>query len=97
MSEIPKIPWGDVLSNFTWILGAAIILADFSYHEFLASVKKTKRIEVFKRSSFKRPFLIGLILVTVGISVSIHNLWLAIIFGVVSVLLIILLFKFIRA
>jgi protein-S-isoprenylcysteine O-methyltransferase Ste14 len=97
MSEIPKIPWGKVISNFIWILGAAIILADFSYHEFLASVQKTKRIEVFKRSSFKRPLLIGLILVTAGISVSIHNLWLAIIFGVVSVLLIILLFKFIRA
>jgi vacuolar-type H+-ATPase subunit I/STV1 len=97
MTEIPKIPWGKVLSNFIWILGAAIILAVFGYHEFLASMQKTKRIEVFKRSSFKRTFLIGLILVTVGISVSIHNLWLAIIFGVVSVLLIILLFKFIRA
>ena len=97
MSEIPKIPWGKAISNFIWILGAAIILAVFSYHEFLASVQKTKRIEVFKRSSFKRSFLIGLILVTAGISVSIHNLWLAIIFGVVSVLLIILLFKFIRA
>jgi hypothetical protein len=96
MSDIPKIPWGKVLSNFIWILGAAIILADFSYHEFLASVQKTKRVEVFKRSSFKRPLLLGLILVAIGISISIHYLWLAIIFGIVAILLIILLFKLIK-
>jgi hypothetical protein len=89
MSEIPKIPWGKVISNFIWILGAAIILADFSYHEFLASVQKTKRIEVFKRSSFKRPLLLGLTLVAIGISASIHYLWLAAILGIVSLLLLI--------
>ncbi len=31
MSEVTNIPWGKVFSNFVWILGASIILADFSY------------------------------------------------------------------
>jgi len=96
MSEIPKIPWGKVISNFIWILGAAIILADFSYHEFLASVQKTKKIEAFKRSSFKRPLLLGLVLVVIGISASIHYLWLAAILGIVSLLLLIWFVKLIK-
>jgi len=67
MNETLDIPWGMVFSNFIWILGVAIILADFSYHEFLAHLKKIKRTEVFRRKSFKKPFFLGLILITVGI------------------------------
>ena len=96
MNEVAKIPWGKVFSNFVWILGASIILAVFSYHEFLAYVQKAKRREVFKRNSFKKPFLFGLILVTAGVCASIHQPWLAAILGVVSCLLIIWLVKIVR-
>ena len=89
MNEIAKIPWLKVLSNFIWILGAAIILADFSYHEFLSNLQKAKIAEVIKRDSFKKPFLLGLILVATGISASIHQPWLAVIIGIVDLLLII--------
>jgi len=73
MNDIPRIPWANVFSNFVWILGAAVILADFSYHEFLAHMEKVKWIDVFKRNSFKRPLHLGLILVAAGISASIHS------------------------
>ncbi len=96
MSEVTNIPWGKVISNFVWILGASIILAVFSYHEFLAYVQKAKRIEVFKRNSFKKPFLFGLILVTAGVCASIHQPWLAAILGVVAFLLIIWFVKIVK-
>ena len=96
MNDIQSIPWGKVFSNFVWILGASIILAVFSYHEFLAYVQKAKRIEVFKRNSFKKPFLLGLILATAGVCASIHQPWLAASSGVVVFLLIIWFIKIIK-
>ena len=96
MTEVQVIPWGKVFSNFVWILGAAIILTTFSYHEFLAHLQKTKRKKAFKRALYNKPFLFGLILVTSGVSLSIHNMFLAVITGVTAFLLIIWLFKIIR-
>ncbi len=96
MNEIPKIPWGKVFSNFVWILGTALILTAVSYHEFLAHIKKAKRIEVFKRDSFKKPFLLGTILIAAGISASAHQLWLIAIFGILALLLIIWFIKVIK-
>jgi len=96
MNEVTRIPWGKVFSNFVWIMGASIILSTFSYYEFLAHVQKAKRIEVFKRNSFKKPFLLGLILVTAGVCASIHQPWLAAISGVVAFLLIIWLIKIVK-
>ncbi len=40
MNEMPAIPWAKVISNFIWILGAAIILAALGYQEFLAHLEK---------------------------------------------------------
>ncbi len=96
MNEVTNIAWGKVISNFIWILGASIILAVFSYHEFLAYVQKAKRIEVFKRNSFKKPFLLGLILVTGGVCASIHQPLLSAILGVVAFLLIIWFVKIVK-
>ena len=70
MSEISIIPWGTVLLNFVWIIGAAIILAVFSHSEFLAHIQKAKRKEVYKRNFFKKSLFLGLILIVVGISAS---------------------------
>ncbi len=96
MNDIPGIPWGKVFSNFVWILGTAILLAAFSYHEFLANVQKAKRIEIFKRDSFKKPLLLGTILIAAGISASAHQLWITIIFGIAVLLLIIWFIKMIK-
>lgn len=78
-----------IIFNIIWILGAALILANFSYHEFFIHLQKTKRTEAFKRNSFKKPFLLGLILIAVGISTSSQQPWLAATFGAVAFFLII--------
>ncbi len=70
MSEILKIPWGQVLSNFVWILGVAIILATFNYNELFVHLQKAKITELVKRSSFKKPVIVGLILIIVGVGTS---------------------------
>ena len=96
MNEMSGIQWGKVFSNFVWILGTALTLTAVSYHEFLAHIQKAKRIEVFKKDSFKKPFLLGTILIAAGISASAHQLWMMAIFGIVTLLLIIWSIKFIK-
>ena len=96
MNEMSEIPWGRVFSNFVWIIGASIILAVFSYHAFLTHIQKAKRIDVIKRDSFKKPFLLGTILIAAGISASAHQLWMMAIFGIVTLLLIIWSIKVIK-
>ena len=91
MNEIQNIPWGKVISNFVWIFGASLILADFSYHEFLSHQTKAPLIKILKKSYFKTPFLWGVFLVAAGISLSIKNPWLAGIFGGSAFLLLVFL------
>jgi len=96
VEELIKIPWWKIFANFVWIFGASIVLADFSYHEFLSHQKKTPLIKVMKKSSFKTPFLWGVFLITVGISLSIKNPWLAGIFGGAAFLLVVFLIRKIK-
>jgi hypothetical protein len=72
------IPWGAVLSNFVWIVGAAIILAAFSYHDFLAQRERKKLKDVLSRNSFKKPLLGGLALVFGGAALSVRSVWISI-------------------
>ena len=76
-----------IISNFMWILGMAIILASFSYHQFLAHSQNTKKWEILKRASFRKPCLLGLIFVALGTSLSVQRLWLTAVLGVVAILL----------
>lgn len=85
-----------IISNFIWILGASIILAAFSYHAFLAHVQRIKRTEIFKRQSFMKPLLLGLVLAGLGISTSIHKLWIAATAGGATILLTVWFFKVIK-
>jgi hypothetical protein len=87
MEELIRIPWGKVFANLTWIFGASIILADFSYHEFLVHREKTILIKVLKKDSFKRPFYLGLLLFTLGACLSMRNPWLAGISGGAALLI----------
>ena len=93
MNELPHIPWGKVIANFVWIFGASIILADFSYHEFLSHQKKIPLIKVLKQSSFKTLLFWGLLLVAAGISLSIKSPWLAGVFGGGAFLLLVFLVR----
>jgi len=93
MDELIRIPWGKVFANFVWIIGASLILANFSYHEFLAYKEKAPLIKVLKRSSFKTFFHLGFILIAAGACFSIKNPWLAGITGGAAFLLIFFSFK----
>ena len=85
-----------IISNFIWILGMTLILSALSYHEFLAHMQKAKTIEVLKRDSFKKPLLLGAILIAAGISASAHQLWITAISGIAALLLIICSIKIVR-
>lgn len=93
MDNLLKFPWGMVLSNFVWILGASVILATFSYHEFLAHAEGVKRKEIFKRRSFVKTFLIGSVLVGTGVSLSLHEVVWKVVFGVITIGMILLLIR----
>lgn len=97
MEELTKIPWWGIFTNFVWIFGASIILADFSYHEFLSHQKKTPLIKVLKKSSFKTPFFWGVFLIAGGISLSVKNPWLAGIFGGTAIFILVFLLRKIKA
>ncbi len=97
MEELIRIPWGKIFANFTWIFGASIILADFSYHEFLVHQEKIPLIKVLKKSSFKRPFYWGLLLLAIGACLSIRNPWLAGISGGATLLLIVIKKRYFQA
>lgn len=84
MESLKEFPWIVVLVNFVWILGASVILAAFSYHEFLGHMEGIKRREVFKRRSFIKISLLGLVLVGVGVSLSLHEVWWKVVFGLIS-------------
>ena len=86
MSEGIGFPWGRVLAYFLWIFGLAVVLATFSYHEFLIHLKKTSWKEIFSSSSFLKPVHIGGILILAGISGSLHDPMIAGIFGVTAFL-----------
>ncbi|NQT81111.1 MAG: discoidin domain-containing protein [Candidatus Aminicenantes bacterium] len=85
------------IPNFIWIMGLAIILTVLSYNEFLIYSQKTKIIAFYKKNSFKKPFLLGLLLISIGISFSIQQLWLALIAGSISLLLIIWFIKLFKS
>ena len=97
MEELIKFPWGKVFAHFVWIFGASLMLADFSYHEFLAHQEKASLIKVLKKSSFKRPFYWGLLLIAIGACLSIGNPLLAGISGGAAFLLIIIRKRYFQA
>ena len=82
MSEGFGFSWGKVIANFIWILGAAVILADIGYHEFLTRETKAKWKDIFRSDSFLRPAHLGLILAAFGIMGSLKNPFLAGVFSI---------------
>lgn len=83
-------PWAKVISYFLWILGLAVILADFGYHVFLVHRRKLKWKEIFEWSSFLRPIHVGATLILAGLAGSIQNPFLAGLMGVAAFLLFLL-------
>jgi hypothetical protein len=94
MNELPKIPWGKVISNIVWILGAAIILAALGYQEFLVHLRgevgnggekgEGKQIKSIGLGSegFKKALFLGLTLIFGGASAAIGRPRISVILGV---------------
>ena len=76
-----QIPWVKVLTNFVWIVGTALILAAFSYHDYLAHMEKTRLKEVLRRKSFLWPGMLGSILITGGVAASVRSPLLSTVFA----------------
>ena len=68
MKELPEIPWGKLAAHLAWIAGAALVLAAFGYHEWLARREGRKFRDVLKRRSFRKALAAGGVLVAAGIS-----------------------------
>lgn len=60
------IDWRMVASNGLWILGLSVLLAAFSYHDWLAGTSGRRRRDLFKEPSFLLPCTSGLFLTCVG-------------------------------
>lgn len=86
-------PWGSVIANFIWILGAAVILLVISYHDYLVHKKKRKWQEVLQSDAFLRPIHLAGILIFLGLAGSVRSPMLAGLMGVFAFLLILLLGK----
>lgn len=81
-------PWGRVISYAIWILGMAVILADFSINIFLAEKQGLKWKHIIRKDSFLRPVHLGLILVTAGLAGSLHSPFLGGLMGAGAFLLV---------
>jgi hypothetical protein len=67
MTNVP-FPWGKVFANFLWILGLAVVLADFGYVNFVAQKKKLKWIDIIKSDLFLKPIHVAGILIAFGLA-----------------------------
>jgi hypothetical protein len=81
-------PWGRVISYAIWILGLAVILADFSIYNFLAQKRGLKWKQIIRKNSFLRPVHLGLILVAAGLAGSLHSPFLGGLMGAGAFLLV---------
>jgi dolichyl-phosphate-mannose--protein O-mannosyl transferase len=64
------IDWWLVARNAIWIAGAAIVLASWSYHRWLAATGTAPRAEVFQRPAWITASGIGAALFCIGFATS---------------------------
>lgn len=69
------IDWVSLALNALWIVGLAVILAAFSYHDWLARETARRRREVMAQPSWTLPFSAGLLLTCVGVGYGLGGRW----------------------
>lgn len=77
MIKTVPFPWWEAMTNFVWIFGLAIILAAFSYYDFIARIRGIKLISLLKEGASIRSFVLGTILAVAGAGLATKNRWLA--------------------
>ena len=61
------IDWPQVAFNSLWIIGCAVVLAAFSYANWLAHARGVRTRQLLGMPVFQLPFSIGFVLVTLGL------------------------------
>lgn len=69
------IDWLNILYNLVWIVGVAIVMATFSYHDYQAALQELKLRQQLSRRSFQIPFLGGLTLTSLGVALAASIWW----------------------
>jgi membrane protein implicated in regulation of membrane protease activity len=91
-----SFPWGEVVSNAVWICGLAVILAALGWHDYKRRELKERNLKAAaatKAEPLMKPVLLGLIMVTGGLALSVRSPMLAAIFAVAAFGLVIVLAK----
>jgi len=76
------IDWVSVLFNSFWIVGLSILLADFSYHHWLAGVEGRRLKEQLETLSFQRFFWISFVFVSIGLAGTSARTWETAVWGI---------------
>ena len=61
------IDWPHVALNALWIIGCAVILAAFSYANWMAHMRGVSTRQLLRAPGFQLPFLIGMGLISLGL------------------------------
>lgn len=69
------IPWWSVLLNTLWILGLALLLANLSFHGWLAQQEGSSLRQQFSKPQFLKYFWLGLLLIALGLAGTSDRLW----------------------
>ncbi len=69
------IPWRSLLINSLWILGLTVLLADLSFHYWLAQAEGTGLRRQFQRPGFQKAAWLGLGLLTLGLAGTSDRAW----------------------
>ena len=60
------IDWYMVAANGLWIAGLSVVVAAFSYHDWIARETRRRRRDLFKERSWQLPWASGMCLTSVG-------------------------------
>lgn len=72
------INWLAVIANSFWILGGAVILAEFSFYYWQAQQEAIPFTQIIGTRGFQQILMIGLLLVGIGLATTSQNTWQAI-------------------
>lgn len=67
-----------MIAHSFWILGAAVILAEFSYYYWQAQQQSVPFGQILGSPDFQLILMIGLLLVGIGLAATSHNIWQAV-------------------
>lgn len=60
------IDWYSVVTNGLWIAGLSVVVASFSYHDWIARETGRRRRDLFTERSWRFPRSSGMCLISVG-------------------------------